>query len=260
MRYRIYTKRLMYEIEIHGKYTVLYGDSGGGKSVLYEMIAAKNSGNRAVHIEVYDNGMWKPASVSFFAVAQNDAWLEFHHEKDGSVFVVDEDAAVFKHRDAASVFKKSRHPFLLITRKNLDYLPVSVENIYHLRNEGKKHFFERTYRVEYKKAFGAQDIIVTEDAGPGCRIFREFFENITVCSAETKSNVSKTVKNLPPDCKNVLVVYDAAAFGMQIKKFREMMANEHRNISVLDWYSFEHHVHNSFELGISIARASAASE
>ena len=110
MRYRIYTKRLMYEIEIHGKYTVLCGDSGGGKSVLYEMIAAKNSGNRAVHIEVYDNGMWKPASVSFFAVAQNDAWLEFHHEKDGSVFVVDEDAAVFKHRDAASVFKKSRHP------------------------------------------------------------------------------------------------------------------------------------------------------
>ncbi len=146
MRYRIYTKRLMYEIEIHGKYTVLCGDSGGGKSVLYEMIAAKNSGNRAVHIEVYDNGMWKPASVSFFAVAQNDAWLEFHHEKDGSVFVVDEDAAVFKHRDAASVFKKSRHPFLLITRKNLDYLPVSVENIYHLRNEGKKHFFEISSR------------------------------------------------------------------------------------------------------------------
>ena len=30
MRYRVYTKRLYYEIELNGKYTVLNGDSGKG--------------------------------------------------------------------------------------------------------------------------------------------------------------------------------------------------------------------------------------
>ena len=38
MLYRIYSKHLYYEIELNGKYTILLGDSGSGKSLLYNMI------------------------------------------------------------------------------------------------------------------------------------------------------------------------------------------------------------------------------
>ena len=47
---------------------------------------------------------------------------------------------MFKQENAASIFKQSNQYFLLITRKNIDYLPISVENIFHLKNEGIKHF------------------------------------------------------------------------------------------------------------------------
>lgn len=242
MVYRVYTKRLYYEIELNGKYTVLCGDSGGGKSVFYSMIVARNAGNHAVHIEEFSDTIWRPSTKLFFAVSQNDKELILNDEAEGSVFVIDEDAAVFKQRDAAKIFKRSKHQFLLITRKNLDYLPISVENIFHLCNKGRKHYFERMYEVEYQKSFGQQDIIVTEDSNSGLKIFKEFFDYIPVKSAHSKTNVTLAVTKLPLIYKNVLVVYDASAFGGQIKKFKEMVKEESRNISILDWYSFEHHV------------------
>ena len=130
--------------------------------------------------------------------------------------------------------------------------------------------------MEYKKAFGAQDIIVTEDAGPGCRIFREFFENITVCSAETKSNVSKTVKNLPPfyrwidpdslDYTHESLEQHAAevlASAVRYSKSKGMFSpclSKRGRCGSCERISGCRYVHDSFELGISIARASAASE
>lgn len=243
MKYRIYTKKLYYEIELNGKYTILCGDSGRRKSVLYSRILDRNAGDRSVHVEMLsDGGIWKTSTVSFFAVAANDARLEYHKEPDGAVFVVDENASVFQQNDAGTIFKESPHQFLLITRKNLDYLPVSVENIFHLRNEGKKHFFERMYSIKYTRVFGLQDIVITEDSGSGYKIFKEFFDNLQIQSAYSKTNIVNEIRNLPASIKNVLVVYDAAAFGMQIKKFNEFVLEENRNISVLDWYSFEHHV------------------
>lgn len=242
MKYRVYTKRLYYEIDLNGKYTVLCGDSGGGKSVFYSMIAARNEGNHAVHIDEYSDNMWKPSHKLFFAVSQNDKELKLNDEAEGSIFVIDENASVFKQKETAGIFRRSKHQFLLITRKNLDYLPISVENIFHLRNEGKRHYFEHTYEIEYRKSFGPQDVIVTEDSNSGLKIFREFFADIPVQSARSKTNVTPTVKDLPSSLKNILVVYDAAAFGTQIKKFNEMVREDPRNISVLDWYSFEHHV------------------
>lgn len=222
MRYRVYTKRLYYEIELNGKYTVLNGDSGKGKSVLYSLIYDKSAGDRSVHIDMLDkDGMWKPSNTLFFAVMPNDSNLVLNQDNEGSVLVIDENASIFKQSNAATIFRQSRHQFLLITRKNIDYLPVSVENIFHLKNEGKKHFFEHEYKIEYKKNFGMQDIIITEDS---------------------KSKIVKAISSLDKKYKNVLVVYDASAFGMQMKKFKEILEKEKRNISVLDWYSFEHHI------------------
>ena len=87
MRYRIYTKRLYYEIEINGKYTILNGDSGGGKSILHSLIFDKNNGDRSVHIEVLDiDGMWKQSPIQFFAVTPNDSNLILNQEHKGSVF------------------------------------------------------------------------------------------------------------------------------------------------------------------------------
>lgn len=111
MKYRVYTKRLYYEIEINGKYTVLSGDSGGGKSVFYSMIAARNAGNHAVRIEEFSDSMWKPSHKLFFAVSQNDKELKLNDEVEGSIFVIDEDASVFKQKEAAGIFRRSKHPF-----------------------------------------------------------------------------------------------------------------------------------------------------
>lgn len=243
MRYRVYTKRLYYEIELNGKYTVLNGDSGKGKSVLYSLIYDKSAGDKSVHIDMLDkNGIWKPSDTQFFAVMPNDSNLVLNQDNEGSVFVIDENASIFKQSNAATIFRQSRHQFLLITRKNIDYLPVSVENIFHLKNEGKKHFFEHEYKIEYKKNFGMQDIIITEDSNSGYKIFLEFFKNIPVRPAYSKSKIVKVISNLDKKYRNILVVYDASAFGMQMKKFKEVLEKEKRNISVLDWYSFEHHI------------------
>lgn len=141
MNYRIYTKRLYYEIELNGKYTVLCGDSGKGKSLLYSLVFDRMQGDHSVHIDMFRDGVWKPSDTLFFAVSAADSNLLLNDKIPGSVFVVDEGASVFRQANAAAIFKGSQHQFLLITRKNIDYLPVSVENIYHLRNEGRKHFF-----------------------------------------------------------------------------------------------------------------------
>lgn len=244
MKYRIYSKHLYYEIELNGKYTILCGNSGDGKTTLYDLIDAYASSAGTIHIDEFTKGVWRPTAKAFFALPDLYVTDVLVPVSEGAVIIVDESADLLHLHNAGTVFEKNKHQFLIITRSelDLDYLPVPVEGIFHLRNEGKKHFFERDYTVKYEKRFGIQDVIVTEDSRSGCKIFKEFFPNIPVMPAHSKSEIIKTLENLSIKYQNILAVYDAAAFGMQIKNFSEYVKNDRRNISVLDWYSFEHHV------------------
>lgn len=245
MKYRIYSKRLYYELELSGKYTILTGDSGNGKTTLYDLVMDRDNGDKSIHVDELDtHGIWRSSYKKFFAVSKRRDILFSSHENPGSVLVIDEETDIFRQKNAGEVFKQCPYQFLLIIRskQQLDYLPVSVEGIFHLRNEGKKHFFEHSYSVKYRKNFTKPDLIVTEDSGSGYKIFKEFFPNIPVMSAHSKSEILRTLENINRKYRNILVVYDAAAFGMQIKDFSKYVENDRRNISVLDWYSFEHHV------------------
>lgn len=231
MRFKISTKRLVYEFEIFGKYNILRGDSGKGKTTLYNLAEIYSDKHELVQVQSDVPLLACPTGIA--------AARAILTATEGALFIIDENNGILNEPDVASIFKNSRNYFLVITRDNLDYIPVSVENVWNIKESGKYHWFQPVYMVKNERDFRKPEIVITEDAGSGLKFFKEFFA-LTVESAKSKSKIVSKLSSLYQ--KDILAVFDAAGFGFQIETFLEFCKRTSKNISILDWYSFEWYI------------------
>ena len=50
--------------------------------------------------------------------------------------------------NVASMLQESDNYFIIIYRKNLDFLPLCVENLYEMRTNGRGHWLVQKYTVK----------------------------------------------------------------------------------------------------------------
>lgn len=227
MRFEVQSKRVKYEIEFFGKYTIITGDSGSGKTTLYDMVTDYQLGNKAIKIS---------CGKRVVALANHFTGIELEPFRD-CVIIIDEYNLLLKQKDAASIFRHSDNYFIIITRKKLDYLPVSINNYLKLENKGKLNKAVQIFpRFNITEFIGIQNII-TEDSLSGLEFFKEYFPEIHSESAHSKSEITSYLKSNFTDFSGVLVVYDASAFAFSAKEFFEV--TKESNVKILDWESYE---------------------
>lgn len=208
--------RNSYSFELKRNITVLCGESGKGKTTLYEMISDYNRFGKSSGIKLVCN-------TEVIAIDGNN-WRERIENIQGSVIVVDEDNSFIRSKEFAETVKNSSNYFLLITRAYLEQLPVSVNEIYEITgNKNKK--FKRVY-TETENIYDdlqkrylpfRPDVIITEDGKSGF----QFFDHLANCngieciSANGKSNVIKELSRIKD--RKILVIADGAAFGAEIR-------------------------------------------
>lgn len=235
---RVRNNRNTYAFTLRRNITILCGDSGKGKTTLFDMIADYNRFGKASAVKV---------SCNKRIIALNGAdWIEKIKENTDSVIVVDEDSKFIRSKDFAIAVKNSNCYFLLITRNYLGELPISVDEIYRLEGAKNKHFkniyneIEKMYDSPSKSMLPfIPEIVITEDSKSGF----QFFESVTgkcgikCISAQGKSNIYKLLEKY--DSKNVAVIADGAAFGTEIRDIAVRQKLHPKKIAIFLPESFE---------------------
>lgn len=234
MHIEIETKRLKYELDIKGKYSVIQGDSGNGKTNMCRLLQQKMIGDHTIKIR---------SEIPVVTLAPFDDGSGLQNIRD-SIVVLDEYYRILREPDVASILQKSDNYFILFYRKNLDFLPLCVENLYEMQTNGRGHWIQQKYTVSGIRSFQGIKHIVTEDRVSGFEFFKEHF-SVEVTSANSKSEIVRYLQHLieiDPEYNDILIVYDAAAFAYQKEALDAWIHEKQLRVQVLDWYSFEHYV------------------
>lgn len=230
MKISVGTKRMLYELEFFGKYNILCGDSGNGKTTLHQLLTQRLVSSKGIKFK---------ADVEIYPVQKLDS-VEILGKYKNALLVIDENAVMLNRPDFSKAVKESENYFLIISRRNFDFLPISVDNYYKLVMENSvTHNVPIFPRFKVNKFTGI-DKIVTEDSVSGKKFFEEYFPDFEVDSAHSKSELAYYINNKYSGDERLLVVYDAAAFAYSANAFFEAIKG--KSIQILDWESFENFI------------------
>lgn len=212
--------RVQFKFEVSRNITIIRGNSATGKTTLIGMIADYERNGAASGIELLCD---VPC-----VVLEGPRWMRDLSSIHGSIVFVDEGNAFTSSPQFASAVKGSDNYYVIATRESLFSLPYSVEEVYGIRNDGRRSSrypqvsrlyssFYRIYGTNVLPSF-IPELVVVEDSNAGYEFFRGLFARAGVrcVSAGGKANVCRVVRDAPE--KSVLVIADGAAFGPEMEK------------------------------------------
>ena len=134
---KVVAKRVQYDFELHRKYTIIRGDSGTGKTILYELIQDFRSGIRSV-------------SVICQAVVQTASgmgvdWERYLQTHSGEIIFIDEDSEWVQSEGFSRLANASENYYVIISREPLTTLPYSAKEICEIKSSGRFHTFAPFY-------------------------------------------------------------------------------------------------------------------
>lgn len=156
--------RIMYKFDINGKYSLVKGDSGTGKTTLCDLVSMFERGVEGVINKSSHTIMILPTRYKQFDV------LGY---KDAVIFV-DEESTLLRDSNYEQWLKTVDAYFVFITRDlRLKTVPISVDSIYTVQTSGKFHYLKPIdARFPNQKLCGA-DLILTEDSKSGMQFIKE---------------------------------------------------------------------------------------
>ncbi|XCP84717.1 translation initiation factor 2 [Roseburia hominis] len=218
----VQNESLKYEFDIKRNITVLKGDSATGKTTLVEMI-------QEYLINGMDSGVNLSCDVACRVLTGN-LWKEQLAEADQTIVFIDEGNRFVKSLEFAEAIKKTSNYYVIVTRENLEMLPISVDEIYGIRSSGKYggltpvyHQFYRIYDFDKQEVYPLRpnDMII-EDSNSGYEFFSAVSENVTCISAKGKSNIFQILCERKVN-QPTLIVADGAAFGSQMNRIERFV-------------------------------------
>ena len=213
---RISNQRNEYKFTLYRNITILRGDSGTGKTTLYDMIRDYNNLGKESGVKINGGNI---------VTLEGKNWEDELNNLSKAVVVIDEGSKFVFSKEFASKVKGCDNYFLIITRNYLPQLPYSVDEIYRIKGTGKNKEFERVY-TDIDKFYDnpdpnrfpfRPDIIITEDSKSGYEFFLDTVKNTNVkCEAAGgKSNIKGLLKRY--ESFNVIIIADGAAIGSEVE-------------------------------------------
>ncbi len=214
---KVSNRKATFKLELHRNITVICGDSGTGKTTLYNMIADYSRLGNASGVNLSSDA---PCTV----LSDNAYWMQQLKDTENSIVFVDEGMKAVFSKEFAKAARNSSNYYVIITREALHELPYSVEEIYEIKTSGRIHTLKRKYRSSEKfhrytsPALENFDFLITEDSKSGFQFYEQYFKgtDIECISTASNSNIYKWLQAHPKD--KALVIADGAAFGAEIDR------------------------------------------
>lgn len=137
---RVRNSRNSYSFELKRNISILCGDSGRGKTTLFEMVREYNRYGR-------DSGVSVSCDREVLAL-EGDDWERVLTKTQNKVVFIDEDSEFIRSDDFSRLVRGSDNYYLLITRNYLPNLPISVDEIFELSGKKNKKFKRVFHDVE----------------------------------------------------------------------------------------------------------------
>ena len=136
---KINDQRVRYSFELVRNITVVQGDSGTGKTTLFDMISAYTRLKERSGVQI----VCDKACVALHADSDWQARLSSIHD---SIVFIDEDAEYIASHAFASAIRHTDNYYVIFSRDSLHELPYSVEEIYEIKTSNRLHTFRKMYR------------------------------------------------------------------------------------------------------------------
>ena len=156
-----------FEFTVRRNITIVRGDSGTGKTTLYDMVAD--------YTRLGDNsGVTVQCERPCVALTDID-WRNQLAGIAGSIVFIDEGMEDLPTEDFARAVRDSDNYYVIFTRRELPCLPYSVNEIYRIKTSGKFHSLVPMYKegeghrysLSRAKANKDFDVLLTEDSKSG---------------------------------------------------------------------------------------------
>ena len=217
-------ERLKYEFEIKRNITVIQGDSATGKTTLVDLIRTYGRyGN--------GSGVTLNSDVPCVAYSGDDKlWKAAIEAYENSILFFDEDYDFIFSREFAEAINGTSNYYVLITRRPLNNIPYSINEIYGIRTTGKYHFPEKVYHEfyplfrDYQMSERKDYILLVEDEKSGYQFFCKVSGKVECISSAGNSGIASQLEELSKN-KPVMVIADGAAFGAYIARVMAVSKN-----------------------------------
>lgn len=207
-----------YKFDLHRNITIVRGNSGTGKTTLFDMITDYTRLKNLSGVNI-------SCEKECVSLIDTDWQHQLHNISDSIVFI-DEGSEYLRRKEFAEAIKNTDNYYVIFNRESLHELPYSVEEIYEIKTSGKYHSFKKMYKsnkkhVFYKEHIGEKfkfDILLTEDSKSGYQFYQNYFRDTeTECvSSASNAAIFKWLKEHKD--RKVFVIADGAAFGSEIDR------------------------------------------
>ena len=237
-RVSIGNKRVRFRFDVRRNITVVRGDSGTGKTTLYDLVAAHMREGADSRVQL---------SCDRPCVALTD--YDWRHQLAGfssSIVFVDEGARYVPSEEFAAAVLGTDNYYVIFSREPLHQLPYSVNEIYAIKTSGRYHSLEPLYRPRVRHVYGTPstvranyETLLTEDAKSGYEFYRKRFEqtDIVCVSAQNNSGIYPWLRRHLE--RRVFVVADGAAFGAEAGRVLALQESHADSITICLPESFE---------------------
>ncbi|MBR3743433.1 MAG: hypothetical protein IKN04_23735 [Clostridia bacterium] len=236
---RVSNNRAKFHFTLERNITIVRGDSGTGKTTLYEMIAEHMRLGEASGVQV--------SSPCPCAALTDMDWQNQLRQTQGSVVFIDEGAEYLATTDFASTAQDTDNYFVIFNRENLHALPYSIEEIYEIKTSNKYHTFQKVYKRRegyvYAAANGRKkataNVVLTEDTHAGFEFYQHLYDGTAIrCeTAGSNSGIFAWLQTHHQD--GVFVIADGAAFGAEMDRVMKLQKQYPEDIRVCLPESFE---------------------
>ncbi len=215
------TRRLQYKFTLERNLTILKGNSATGKSTLIDMVYSHELNGTSSGVELL-------CDKECHVLTPQNWQLSLSVIKDSIVFL-DEECSFVRTPEFSKLAQESDNYYVIATRVPLPNLPISVTEIYEIKNDtarkiskyqGTRRLYSSFRQINDLKldAIPKPELVVVEDLGSGFEMYQAICADygIPCISAGGKSSIFGTVRRA--DASSVLVIADGAAFGSEIER------------------------------------------
>lgn len=228
-----------FEFTVRRNITIVRGDSGTGKTTLYDMVAD--------YTRLGDNsGVTVQCERPCVALTDID-WRNQLAGIAGSIVFIDEGMEDLPTEDFARAVRDSDNYYVIFTRSELPCLPYSVNEIYRIKTSGKFHSLVPIYKeleghrysLSRAKANQDFDVLLTEDSKSGLQFFEARFDGEKLHCESAQSNTKILDWLCSHDDDPVFVIADGAAFGPYADRVLKYQKEHPHEVTVCLPESFE---------------------
>lgn len=233
---RVSNRDASFKFELHRNITIVRGDSGTGKTTLFEMIADYTRLGNASGVNI-------SCGKKCVALVDIDWKNQLKNTKDSIVFI-DEGFQELKTSAFSSAARSTDNYYVIFTRDSLHNLPYSVEEIYEIKTSGKYHTFRKMFRSRKNHMYGrterfSYNYCLTEDSKSGYQFFKKVFSEaqVSVDTARSNSSIFNWL-NQHKD-RTTFIIADGAAFGSEIDRILKLQESGSVQFRIVLPESFE---------------------